>query len=110
MPAITKGTMSHTEIGVNDDWGTPQRMYDALDAEFHFDIDVCANESNHKHRDYFSIEQDGLKQDWTGKTCWMNPPYGRSIGRWIRKATETAEGGGDRCRSSTVQDGYKVVG
>lgn len=93
MPFITEGTMSPTAIGRNDDWGTPQKLYDALDREFGFDIDVCANESNHKHERYWTIEDDGLKQNWAGLTCFMNPPYGRTIGDWIRKAAESASKG-----------------
>ncbi len=42
-----------------------------------------------KMRALFTPEQDGLKQEWTG-VCWMNPPYGREIGKWVRKAYESA--------------------
>lgn len=33
-----------------------------------------------------------MAQEWVG-TVWMNPPYGRTIGKWIRKAYETAQDG-----------------
>lgn len=91
---VTEGTMSPTEIGRNDDWGTPQKLFDDLNAEFHFDVDVSANESNHKCEKYWTIEDDGLAQDWTGLRCFMNPPYGRTIGKWIKKARESVERGG----------------
>lgn len=72
-----------------DDWGTPKWLYDQLNEAFNFTLDVCAHEGNHKHKNYFNIEKDGLAQDWSG-VCWMNPPYGRAIKHWIKKATEEA--------------------
>lgn len=85
---ITSGLMS----SATDDWGTPQALFDQLNGEFGFTLDVCASESNHKVANYFSKEDDGLAQEWTG-TVWMNPPYGRTIGHWMRKAFESAGGG-----------------
>ncbi|WP_299918482.1 DNA N-6-adenine-methyltransferase [uncultured Megasphaera sp.] len=69
-------------------WETPKDLFDKLDTEFHFDIDVCALPSNSKCTTFFTPEQDGLKQKWEG-VCWMNPPYGRKIGAWMRKALES---------------------
>ena len=66
-------------------WETPQWLFDLLDKEFQFQLDVCANMENAKCERYFTEEIDGLAQDWEG-VCWMNPPYGREIGRWIKKA------------------------
>ena len=68
-------------------WETPKDLFDKLDAELHFDTDVCALPSNAKCTSFFTPEQDGLKQKWEG-VCWMNPPYGRKIGAWMRKALE----------------------
>ena len=76
----------------SDNWATPQEFFDDLHAEFDFDFDVCASVENHKCEKYFTIEQDGLKQNWTG-ACWMNPPYGRTISLWMRKAFESAMSG-----------------
>src|SRR5262249_4101706 len=36
---------------------------------------------------------DGLAQDWAGETVFMNPPYGRQISRWVRKAHDSAARG-----------------
>lgn len=68
-------------------WETPKDLFDKLDTEFHFDIDVCALPFNAKCTTFFTPDQDGLKQKWEG-VCWMNPPYGRKIGAWMRKALE----------------------
>jgi len=67
------------------DWETPQRLFDKLDAEFHFTHDVCALPKNAKCRSYFTPREDGLLQDWKG-VCWMNPPYGKEIEKWMQKA------------------------
>ena len=69
-------------------WSTPQDFFDEINTEFGFTTDVCALPENAKCPHYYSPEQDGLMQDWTG-VCWMNPPYGREIGRWVKKASET---------------------
>ena len=74
------------------DWETPQFIFDGLDAEFGFEFDVCATANNAKCRAFFSPDEDALSRRWTG-VCWMNPPYGRGIERWLRKAFESARAG-----------------
>lgn len=66
-------------------WATPQNFFDKLDAEFFFTTDVCALPENAKCANYYTPTSDGLAQQWKG-TCWMNPPYGRDIKHWIKKA------------------------
>ena len=68
------------------DWETPQDLFDTLNKEFHFTLDVCANNGNAKCKNYYS--EASLLKRWEG-ICWMNPPYGREIGRWIKKAYES---------------------
>ena len=58
-----------------DDWATPQALFDQLNEEFHFTVDVCANQHNHKCPVYWNEDQNGLAQDWSGHMCWVNPPY-----------------------------------
>ena len=69
----------------SDLWATPQDFFDRLNDEFHFDLDACAIPSNAKCERFYSPEQDGLLQPWTGNV-WCNPPYGRDIAKWIAKA------------------------
>lgn len=57
-----------------DLYETPQDFFDQLDAEFHFDLDVCALPENAKCKRYYTPEMDGLSQPWEGM-CWCNPPY-----------------------------------
>lgn len=68
---------------------TPQPVFDALDAEFGFQLDVCATAENAKCARFFTVKENGLAQPWTG-ICWMNPPYGDEIPRWIKKAYDSA--------------------
>ena len=75
-----------------DMWETPQDLFDELDKEFHFDLDVCATQENAKCNRYYTPEQDGLSKPWDG-TCWCNPPYGRGIGQWVRRALFASFGG-----------------
>src|SRR5574344_1260059 len=75
-----------------DLWSTPIETFKRLDDIYHFELDVCADDKNHKCNKYFTKDQDGLKQDWVG-ICWMNPPYGREIGKWIKKAYESSLNG-----------------
>jgi phage N-6-adenine-methyltransferase len=87
---LNKGLFtSHT-----DEWATPQDLFDALDAEFKFTLDPCASHQNAKCRRYFTRAQDGLKQPWSGRV-FMNPPYGRTIGKWIKKASEESRENAD---------------
>lgn len=47
-------------------WETPQELFDNLNAEFHFTVDVCATKDNAKCEKFFTPEIDGLKQEWLG--------------------------------------------
>ncbi|KKN79612.1 hypothetical protein LCGC14_0338160 [marine sediment metagenome] len=73
------------------DWSTPQGVFDELDKEFNFNWDVCADEKNAKCFYYFPGDR-GLDCNWSG-TCFMNPPFGREISKWIKKAHDEAKAG-----------------
>ena len=68
-----------------DEWSTPQKFFDGLNAEFRFDLDPCASAENFKCKNYFTKEEDGLNQDWGGHSVFCNPPYGRQIPKWVEK-------------------------
>lgn len=68
-----------------DLWSTPQDFFDKLNEEFNFTLDPCATDSNHKCGKYFTIDDDGLKQNWEGNIVFCNPPYGRKIYKWVEK-------------------------
>lgn len=77
-----------------DEWETPQAFYDELNSESHFTMDVCATPENAKCDRYFTREQDGLSQNWTGETVFCNPPYGREMPKWIEKCAKHGLSGG----------------
>lgn len=85
---MTKGMYTSN----SEEWGTPQELFNRLNKEFNFTLDVCASEENAKCPKYYTKEEDALKQEWGG-VIWMNPPYGRRIGNWVKKAKETARQG-----------------
>jgi len=75
------------------EWETPDDLFEALNEEFHFTLDVCASSKNAKGPRYFAEKDDGqcsavdgLVQDWSNDVCFMNPPYGKTIGLWVEKA------------------------
>lgn len=77
-------------VSARTDWATPQWLFDLLDEEFHFTLDVCASADNAKCEAYYS--QSALDQRWRG-ICWMNPPYGKEISKWVTHAWAAAKRG-----------------
>lgn len=74
-----------------DEWATPARLFQELDAEFHFNLDPCATSENHKCQDYFTKQENGLLQNWGGRRVFCNPPYGKAMPAWVRKCSEEAK-------------------
>jgi len=77
----------------SDEWPTPKRLFDALDREFGFTLDPCSTHGNAKCRRHFTKSEDGLSRSWGQHVVFMNPPYGRQIGRWLEKAARSAQEG-----------------
>lgn len=75
-----------------DMWATPQDFFDKLNKEFHFTLDACTTPENAKCERFFTKEQDGLAQPWNG-IVWCNPPYGREISKWVKRALESSKNG-----------------
>lgn len=79
---INKGLMSSN----TNEWGTPQDLFDKLDAHFKFTLDPCSTDTNCKCEKHFTKEDNGLIQDWSKDIVFCNPPYGRDIATWVEKA------------------------
>lgn len=79
--------------GNGRDWATPPEVFGPLNAEFGFDLDPCATPTTAKCACYFTEAEDGLAQPWAPCRVFMNPPYGREIYAWTRKAVEEARKG-----------------
>ena len=75
------------------EWPTDQKVFDDLNAEFNFTLDPCCTKESAKCGRYFTKEDDGLSQSWDGHRVFMNPPYGREIGEWLKKAYISSQHG-----------------
>lgn len=72
------------------EYSTPEKLFNYINREFKFTLDVCASENNKKCENYFDIKIDGLKQDWIG-VCWMNPPFNKELKKWVVKARDESQ-------------------
>lgn len=75
------------------EWRTPPEVFNKLNDEFHFTLDVASTDENALCEKHYTEKENGLEQSWQGETVWCNPPYGRQISKWVKKAyTEWTEG------------------
>ena len=74
------------------EWYTPAWIFDALGILF--DLDPA---SPHDHptavpaANKYTVFDDGLKLPWSGRV-WLNPPYSRVTGAWVRRMIEHGDG------------------
>ena len=74
-----------------NEWGTPLKLFNELNQEFHFTLDPCSTHENKKCDKHYTVDEDGLSHSWEGEVVFCNPPYGREIPKWVEKAaTEKA--------------------
>lgn len=96
MPKRIQAVFSRVATGGRDDWETPAAVFDPLDEEFRFSVDVAAAPHNAKARPFFSAEDNALACDWRvggrGRVCWMNPPYSQCRPFMAKAALEVARG------------------
>ena len=69
-----------------NEWRTPKKLFDELDQSYKFTLDPCCTKESALCDKFYTIEEDGLQQDWSKDVVFMNPPYGREIPKWIEKA------------------------
>jgi len=91
-PIPTQRLNSGLFSSLTPEWPTPAGVFAALDERFHFTLDACATPQNAKCARFFTPQQDALRQEWSG-SVFLNPPYGREIGAWLRKAWESSKRG-----------------
>lgn len=95
-PAVVNGARTRNNGRYNGNgrhWETPPEIFEPLDREFGFTLDPCATAATAKCAKFYTEADDGLAQDWSGERVFMNPPYGREIYAWTRKAREEAAKG-----------------
>jgi site-specific DNA-methyltransferase (adenine-specific) len=81
---MNKNTLDVMFSKKSDNWETPQDFYDGLNKEYHFTLDPCAIKENAKCPKFYTIEDDGLIQNWKDEIVFVNPPYG-DISSWVSK-------------------------
>jgi site-specific DNA-methyltransferase (adenine-specific) len=102
---VTQGFTSGMRTSLDDTWTTPREFFDELNKEFNFGLDAAALQNSTLVPDNWygpdhpdPAARDALRIDWNhnsrGRPIWLNPPYGRVIKEWVRKASEVASGGG----------------
>lgn len=78
---------------MNDEWETPNSVFDPLHAEFAFTIDAAASDENHKLERYWTVAENGLDKPWYAERVWLNPPYSRGqLDLWLAKIDEEVNG------------------
>ena len=75
----------------SNEWSTPQDFFDKLNDEFHFTLDPCATQESTKCKKYYTIKDNGLSKSWENEIVFCNPPYGREIKKWVKKAYEESK-------------------
>lgn len=75
----------------NNAWCTPRDFFDKINKEFNFTLDPCCMPKSALCKKYYTPDEDGLKQDWSNERVFVNPPYGREIGKWVKKCFEERE-------------------
>lgn len=81
---LNRALISHAR----DTWATPRELLIALEREFgRFTLDPCPLDAS-ATAGASLWDKDGLLLDWRGHRVFLNPPYGRGIGRWLEKAQE----------------------
>jgi len=86
------GSHSKPNCGEFDTWLTPKSYIWALGP---FDLDPCAAPSPRPWETanfHIELPEDGLAADWGEGRVWLNPPYGRDIGRWLQKMAKHGSG------------------
>ena len=83
---MTKGLTSTGNIVAE----TPKYLFDKISSIFNFSLDICALPENAKCENYYTPKDDGLSKPWRGGV-WCNPPYGREISSWVKKAYEKSQ-------------------
>jgi len=95
-PSVVKAASARNNGRYNGNgrlWATPPEVFGPLHAEFAFTLDPCAEPATAKCARFFTEADDGLQQDWGTDRVFLNPPYGRELYPWIRKARTSAEAG-----------------
>lgn len=84
------------------EWTTPDALFRQLDDEFHFNLDPCSTDANAKCERHFTIDDDGLSQNWGGVSCVLQSAVWTCNRRVGGKMFQRIPQGGHGCRSSNT--------
>lgn len=92
----------------SDEWATPRDFYKELDAEFHFDLDPCSTHDNAKCALHYTIEDDGLTQNWGAESLLQSAIWERDceVGEEVLRGKSAVRGG---CNATPCEDRYTMV-
>lgn len=76
----------------SDNWSTPQHIFDKLNLKYNFTLDPASDGTNNKCIKHYTEQQNGLAQDWSGETVFINPPYSQTYD-WVKKAHDEVANG-----------------
>lgn len=76
----------------NQNWETPQWLFDKINNMYCFNLDCCAEHNTAKVEKYITKDVDALSCDWNG-VVWCNPPYNREQGKFVKKAIDEVNNG-----------------
>lgn len=83
---VKKAGFAHDDKdNITTTWLTPKWIFDELGLEF--DLDPCSPEGGVPWipaAKFYTEKHDGLIQPWEGRV-WLNPPYGKHTGEWLKK-------------------------
>ena len=89
MDKQTQQTMFSSQ---SSEWATPQVFFERLNWRFGpFNLHPCASPDNAKCDIFYTEADDGLSKSWKGRIVFINPPYGRGVDEWVKKAYEETE-------------------
>lgn len=106
---MTKGMYTSN----SEEWGTPQELFNRLNKEFNFTLDICASKENAKCPKYYTKEEDALKKEWGGRH--MDEPSVRKTNRNLGKKRQEMRQGKEKqqsfayCRHERIPPGGTIT-
>lgn len=90
--APARGSVAVHYMSETVEWATPKEVFARLNFIYNFTLDPCSTHANATCSKHYTIAENGLAHSWQGERVFMNPPYGRVIGDWMKKAYEESCG------------------
>lgn len=74
----------------SNEYSTPQDFFEELNKEFKFTLDPCCTKENAKCSKFYTMQENGLLQDWKSEVVFCNPPYSK-VKEWAKKCLEESK-------------------